>query len=141
MANDIKIGKETITSVIYGRDEDTSDELRMAVFDANGYQKVNVITGAITASPPTAPATATVNAVTMTGAADTLAASNASRKGLYVFNNAAKVVYVKLGASASTTSFTVKLADQQYFELPSPVYTGAVTAFATVGGDVLVTEV
>jgi hypothetical protein len=87
------------------------------------------------------PSTATVTTVTMTGATDSLVSANASRKGLYVFNNAAKDVYVKLGTSASAISFTVKLADQQYFELPSPVYTGAVTAFATVGGDVLVTEV
>lgn len=82
----------------------------------------------------------TLTNVTMTGASVTLQASNASRKNLMIFNDSGVVVYVKLGSSASATSFTIKMVDQSYYELPTPVYTGIVTALGASGA-VRVTEV
>lgn len=86
------------------------------------------------------PATGTLSNVTMTGSSVQLVASNASRRNLMIFNDTGVVVYVKLGSSASSTSFTVKLVNQAYYELPFPVYTGAVEANGA-SGSVRVTEV
>jgi len=88
----------------------------------------------------TQPTVATLANVTMTGASVTVQASNANRRNLMIFNDSGVVVYVKLAAAASATSFTIKMADQSYYELPDPVYTGIVTAFGA-SGDVRVTEV
>jgi hypothetical protein len=88
----------------------------------------------------TQPATPTLANITMTGSSVTLQASNTARRNLMVFNDSGVTVYVKLGSSASSTSFTVKLVDQAYYELPDPVYTGIVTALGA-SGDVRVTEV
>jgi len=87
----------------------------------------------------TQPATGTLANITMTGSSVTLAASNTSRRGLSIYNDAGVVVYVKFGSTASSTSFTVKMADQSFYELPEPVYTGIVTALGA-SGDVRVTE-
>lgn len=88
----------------------------------------------------TQPATPTLANVTMTGSSVTLQASNTARRNLMIFNDSGVVVYVKLGTTASSTSFTVKMVDQSYYELPDPVYTGIVTALGA-SGDVRVTEV
>lgn len=91
-------------------------------------------------SASVSPDTATLSNVTMTGSSVTLAASNTDRKGLYIFNDSGVTVYVKLGTTASSTSFTVKMSDQDYYELPSPIYTGIVTVLGA-SGSVRVTEV
>lgn len=88
----------------------------------------------------TQPATPTLANVTMTGSSVTLAASNTARRNLMIFNDSGVTVYVKLGSTASSTSFTIKMADQSYYELPDPVYTGIVTALGA-SGDVRVSEV
>jgi hypothetical protein len=88
----------------------------------------------------TRPSGASVSSVTMTGSSVTLASSNTSRRSLTIFNNSGGVVYVKLGTSASSSSFTVKMIDQSYYELPYPVYTGSITGFGS-SGDLLVTEI
>lgn len=86
------------------------------------------------------PSSSTLSNVTMTGSAVTLASSNADRKGLYIFNDSGVTIQVKLGTGASATSFTVEMEANAYYELPYPVYTGAVTAIGA-SGDVRVTEV
>lgn len=88
----------------------------------------------------TQPATPTLANVTMTGLSVTLQASNTARRNLMIFNDSGVTIYVKLGITASATSFTVKMVDQAYYELPDPVYTGIVTALGA-SGDVRVTEV
>lgn len=55
----------------------------------------------------------------------TLLATNASRKGATVFNDSTQVLYLKLAASASTTSYTVQLASLGYYEVPFQ-YTGII---------------
>jgi len=99
----------------------------------DGSINVN-ITGALL------PITSTLANVTMTGSSVTLQAANADRKGLYIFNDSGGTIQVKLGTTASATSFTVEMVNQAYYELPQPVYTGVVTALGA-SGDVRVTEV
>lgn len=91
----------------------------------------NVTVSTETATPVTAASTST-----------TLAAENATRTGLSIFNDSDKVVYVKHGTSASATSFKVKLPIGAYYEMPQPIYTGAITGIweAGVTGKALVSE-
>jgi hypothetical protein len=71
----------------------------------------------------------------------TLQASNASRRLLLVYNDSTSVLYLKYGSSASSSSYTVKLAAGDYWEMPLPVYTGIVTGvWASANGSALVTE-
>lgn len=88
----------------------------------------------------TQPTTPTETNITMTGSSVTLFALNTARRNAMVFNDSGVIVYVKFGSTASATSFTVKMVDQAYYELPNPVYTGIVTALGA-SGVVRVTEV
>lgn len=59
----------------------------------------------------------------------TLLDANASRKGWAVYNDSTSACYMKLGATASTTSFTVKIEAYGYYEqMGHGVYTGQVHA-------------
>jgi hypothetical protein len=72
----------------------------------------------------------------------TLLAANAARLGAYVFNDSASALYVKFGATASASSFTVKVAAGGYYELPHPCYTGLVDGiWDSATGNARVTEV
>ena len=63
----------------------------------------------------------------------TLLAANTNRRGASVFNNSTSIVYVRLSATASsTTTFTVKLEPNDYYEVPSN-YNGAITAILNTG--------
>jgi len=43
-----------------------------------------------------------------------------------IFNESTAVLYVKFGATASLTSYTVQLAAGAFFEFPTPLYAGQV---------------
>lgn len=71
----------------------------------------------------------------------TLKVANSSRKGLTVFNNGTANLFVKLGSTASTSSFTAKLTPGAYFEVPHS-YSGIVDGiWDAVNGAALVTEI
>lgn len=72
-----------------------------------------------------APTTAAVTSVSDTNVNTTLLASNASRKGAVFVNDSSAIAYVKCGATASTTSYTVALVAGDYWELPFG-YTGQI---------------
>lgn len=61
----------------------------------------------------------------------TLQAANANRVGWSCFNDSTSDLYVKFGATASATSFTVKVLAGQYYEMPKPVYTGIIDGIWT----------
>jgi len=86
--------------------------------------------------------TSTVTAVTGSAASFTLLAANANRLGATIYNDTNRVLTLKLGATASATSFTTKLsASGGYYEVPFN-YTGIIDGIhaAGVSGDDLVTE-
>lgn len=57
----------------------------------------------------------------------TLLAANANRLGATIFNDSASDLYVKFGATASTSSFHVKIPGGALYELPTnPRYTGII---------------
>jgi hypothetical protein len=69
--------------------------------------------------------TGTHSNTTSSASNQTLLASNANRLGATVFNDADKDLYLKLGATASTSSFTIKVATDGYYEVPYG-YTGII---------------
>jgi hypothetical protein len=54
--------------------------------------------------------------------------SAGTRRGATFFNDSTSAAYIKLGATASTTSFTYKVFAYQTVELPQPTYQGQVDA-------------
>jgi hypothetical protein len=73
----------------------------------------------------------------------TLLDANANRKGWAVYNDSTSTCYVKFGATASSTSFTVELIPDAYYEqMGHGVYTGRVDAIwaSNASGAARVTE-
>lgn len=93
----------------------------------------------ITAAPAKS-TTGTLSNVTSSAASVTLLASNANRLGGTIYNDSNKRLYVKLGASASSTSFTQILFGQGYYEIPAN-YSGVVDGvWESANGFARVTE-
>jgi hypothetical protein len=85
--------------------------------------------------------TSTVSSVAGSTSTTTILASNTSRLGFTVYNASTKSMYLKLGSAASTSSYSVLLVKDAYWEDPFG-YTGIVTAVwdSGVSGNALVTE-
>lgn len=81
---------------------------------------LNILTGGAVA------ATATLANVNDQASSATLQAANANRLGWSCFNDSTSDLYVKFGATASTTSFTVRVAANGYYEMPKPIYIGII---------------
>lgn len=61
--------------------------------------------------------------------------------GRTVYNDSTAVLYLKYGATASTTSYTIQLAAGAYYEFPQPVYGGEVDGiWASANGAARVTS-
>ena len=123
-----------------------NDNAATARSSANGdYDTVSVdANGAQFVRDRPAP-TSVVTSVTPTTTSGTLLALNAARRGAALFNNTDRDVFVLLGSTATaTTSFTVKLASGDYYEVPAS-YSGVIDGILASGpvgsGTVLVTEV
>lgn len=86
--------------------------------------------------------TGTKSAVNSGTSSVTILASNANRKGATVTNTDANALYLDLsGGTASSTSFSVAIAANGYYEVPFG-YTGLITGIwaADGAGQALVTE-
>lgn len=76
-------------------------------------------------------------AVTSVASQDTninLLAANANRIGAICHNTDTGPLYLKFGSTATTSSFTVKIPADGYYEFPNPVYRGAVDGIWTTSG-------
>lgn len=91
----------------------------------NGGIQISPSGGSL-ATNRTAASAATLANVAYSASNVTLAAANANRKGLLVHNDTDKICYIKFGATASTTSFTKKLAAGADWAFPEPMYLGIV---------------
>ena len=70
----------------------------------------------------------------------TLLSSSAARLGATVYNDSTAVLFLKLGATASSTSFTVYMAPGSYYEVPFG-YTGQIDGiWATANGSARTVE-
>ena len=71
---------------------------------------------------------ATANVITSIAASNTnvtLLAANSNRIGATVYNDSNATLYLKLGATASTASYTVQMGSKTYYETPYG-YTGQI---------------
>lgn len=75
----------------------------------------------------------------------TVLAQNVSRQAATVYNDGAATVYLSLGATASSTSHTVQLAPNDYYEVPrgpQGIYSGIIThQGSSATGSLRVTEI
>ncbi len=72
----------------------------------------------------------------------TLLASAIGRLGATFFNDSTQILYLKFGATASATSYTVQLLANDYYELPGPhMYNGIIDGiWASANGNCRVTS-
>lgn len=85
--------------------------------------------------------TASLSNVSSSASSVTVIAANDFARGRTVYNDSTAVLYLKFGATASTTSYTVQLAAGAYYEFPQPLYTGVVDGiWSAANGAARVTE-
>ena len=86
-------------------------------------------------------ATPAQSSPSVTNASTSILASNANRLGATIYNEGSAICYMKLGATASTTSYTLQIAVGGYYEIPF-AYTGAIDGITSSGtAQLRVTEI
>ncbi len=101
--------------------------------DGTGSQRITSSSGATGTTAPVADSASSV----------TLLAASTSRLGACFFNDSTEILYLKFGATASTSSFAVKINPQDYYELPGPhIYNGIIDGIwaNNASGNCLVTS-
>lgn len=89
----------------------------------------------------TGPKTATLANVNSSATNVTLLSANSTARGRTVYNDSTAVLYLKFGATATSSSYTVQLASGAYYEFPQPCYTGQVDGiWASANGAARTTE-
>jgi hypothetical protein len=108
---------------------------------ASNATLTSLLKGLLTVLGGVAPtATATLSNTSGSASNVTLLAANSSRKGAAIHNDSTAILYVKLGATASATSFTVAMGPQDYYEVPYD-YTGKIDGiWSSATGAARVTE-
>lgn len=93
-------------------------------------------------SGPVSPQSATLANVASSGTNVTVFAAATGRVNMRtVFNDSTQVLYLKFGATASSSSYTVQLSAGAYYEFPQPVYGGQVDGiWASANGNARVTS-
>jgi hypothetical protein len=67
---------------------------------------------------------------------------NPNRKGFFLFNDSDTTVFIKFGPNASSNSFTFKINQQSFYEFPSVIWRGQISAAAeNASGSIMVTEI
>lgn len=74
--------------------------------------------------------TGTSSTANITNVSSTALASNSNRRGATFQNEGTATVYLKLGATASTTSYTVQIREGSYYEVPYG-YVGIIDAITS----------
>lgn len=89
------------------------------------------ISGTVTATS-SKPSTGGQSSPSVTNSSTVILASNANRLGATIYNEGAAVCYMKLGATASLTSYSLQIASGGYYEVPFG-YTGAIDGITSSG--------
>lgn len=89
--------------------------------------------------------TATLSNVSSSASNVTLLAANTKRCMATFYNDSTQICYLKFGATATSSSYTVQLAAGAYYELPAcdgrGVYTGIIDGiWAAANGNMRVTS-
>lgn len=78
---------------------------------------------------------ATLSNVASAATSATIIAANDARIGLVIVNDDANILYIKYGATASTTSYTYQIpGGGGVFEMPFPVYRGLIDGIWSADG-------
>jgi hypothetical protein len=80
---------------------------------------------------PVKSSTSTTSSVTATISNQNLLPANSNRLGATVYNDSSALIYIKLGAVASTTDYTIRMFPWAYFEVPYG-YTGQIDAIWSI---------
>lgn len=84
---------------------------------------------------------ATVNSVASLASNVTLLSARVGRRGFTIWNNSSAILYVKLGATATSSDCTKKMAADEFWACPIE-YNGQVDGiWASSNGAALVTEI
>ncbi len=95
------------------------------------------VTGFVTTNKA---ATSSVTSVASSASNVQLLAANANRLFASIYNESSKQVYIKLGTTASNTSYSILLMPNSYWEVPSD-YTGEIDAiWSSANGNARITE-
>lgn len=109
--------------------------------DASGITAVPVVNPDGTPIAGSKGTTVTTSSVAGSDSSVTLLAANTSRLGATISNDSTAVLYVKLGATASTSSYNVKLFTDDYYEVPYD-YVGIIAGiWASATGNARIGEV
>lgn len=85
--------------------------------------------------------TATLANVASSASSVTIFAAVGNVKARTVYNDSSAILYLKFGATASTTSYTVQLAAAAFYEFSQPCYAGLVDGiWASANGFARVTS-
>ena len=86
--------------------------------------------------------TATLTNVASSASNVTVVAANSSRRALIIVNDSTAILYLKFGATATTSSYSIKLIAGATYETPvSHIYTGIIDGiWAAANGAARVTE-
>jgi hypothetical protein len=135
VAQDAALGSDVVTvggraSAAVPSSMSADGDAVFAWLDRNGRQVITQKAG-----------TATLSNVSGSASSVTVLAANTSRLGATVYNDSTAILYLKFGATASTTSFTAKLNADDYYEVPYG-YTGILDGiWASATGSARVTEI
>jgi hypothetical protein len=84
---------------------------------------------------------ATLSSVASSASSVTLLSSNSARRGMLVFNDSTAVLYLAYAATATTSAYTVQITPNGYWEMPKPIYPGAISGiWASANGNLRITE-
>lgn len=122
-----------LTRVLLFAGEDGAGDVQVVLINPDGSITTTIV----------GPSTSSVTSVPQSIVSATLLAANPARKGASICNNiTGGLLYVKIGAGASPTDFSVKLLPGGVFALPFPAYTGLISGVWSVagGGSAQVTE-
>jgi hypothetical protein len=85
--------------------------------------------------------TATLTNVNGAATTTSLLTANTSRKAVIMHNDSTATLFLKYGATASVTSYTYKIAPDATWEMPSPLFAGALDGiWSAANGAVRITE-
>lgn len=121
---------------------DVGGQHRQVVVVGDDSANIAEVLGAAVAVRPVRAATGTITSITAATTTTTLLSSNTNRVKACFYNDSTATLYLALASGASTSSYTVKLGPDAYFELPGEgVYTGVITGiWSSANGAVKCTE-
>lgn len=112
-----------------------------ATSDTGTFSLIALVKRLLTVFAPAA--TPTLTNVTSSVTNVTLAASNSSRKRIVIVNDSTSILYMKFGATASSTSYTFKLNPGDTYDSPDfREYTGQIDGiWVSANGAARITEI